>query len=57
MRSPEVSRTRCCCREGRVVASGPIEESLTAGTLSQCFGLNLVLEQRDGRWTARSTPG
>ena len=41
-------------RDGRVVASGPIEESLTAGTLSRCFGLDLVLEQHDGRWTARS---
>ena len=41
-------------RDGRVVASGPIEQSLTAGRLSQCFGLDLVLEQRDGRWTARS---
>ena len=55
-RSREASRTRLLLRDGRVVASGPIEESLTAGTLSRCFGLDLVLEQRDGRWTARATP-
>ena len=42
-------------RDGQIVASVPIEEALTAGTLSQCFGLDLVLEQRDGRWTARAT--
>lgn len=41
-------------RDGRVVASGPIDEALTAETLSRCFGLDLVLEQRDGRWSARA---
>jgi iron complex transport system ATP-binding protein len=40
-------------REGRVVSSGPIEQSLTADALSRCFGLDLVLEQHNGRWTAR----
>jgi iron complex transport system ATP-binding protein len=42
-------------RDGRVLASGPIERALTAESLSRCFGLDLALEQRDGRWTARAT--
>jgi iron complex transport system ATP-binding protein len=41
-------------RAGRVVASGPLEQVLTAGHLSEAFGLPLVVEQRDGRWTARA---
>ena len=40
-------------REGRVVSKGPLERALTAETLSECFGLSLVLERRgDGRLTA-----
>ena len=40
-------------REGRVVSHGPLERALTAETLSECFGLELVLERRgDGRLTA-----
>ena len=37
---------------GQVLAQGPIEETLTADSLSACFGLPLSLEQRDGRWLA-----
>jgi len=37
-------------RDGVVVAKGPIDRTLTAATLSQCFGLDLRLERRaDGR--------
>lgn len=46
-------------REGQVVAKGPIGTALTAATLSECFGLDLVLERRgDGRLTAwaKATP-
>jgi iron complex transport system ATP-binding protein len=40
-------------RDGAVVASGPIEEALTAATLSDCFGMTLALERRpDGRLSA-----
>jgi len=41
--------------EGRVTASGPIEEVLDAERLSACFGLPLGLERRHGRWWAWST--
>ena len=40
-------------RDGHTLMSGPIEEALTAETLSQCFGVNLYLERRtNGRFTA-----
>ncbi|MEO9224266.1 MAG: ABC transporter ATP-binding protein [Acidimicrobiales bacterium] len=38
--------------DGRVFAQGPIHETLTADSLSACFGLALTLERRDGRWLA-----
>jgi iron complex transport system ATP-binding protein len=38
--------------EGRVLAAGPLEETLTAARLSTCFGLELGLEHRHGRWWA-----
>ena len=41
--------------DGRVTASGPIEEVLDAERLSACFGLPLGLERRHGRWWAWST--
>jgi iron complex transport system ATP-binding protein len=44
-------------RRGRAVASGPIDEALTASTLSECFAMSLSLERRDDRWSARALPG
>jgi iron complex transport system ATP-binding protein len=41
-------------REGRTVASGPIESTLTSETLSQTFGLPLRVLAHRGRWTARA---
>lgn len=43
-------------RAGRVLSSGPIDSTLDAAALSDCFGLALELEQRpDGRFTAWAT--
>jgi iron complex transport system ATP-binding protein len=39
---------------GRVVGSGPVREVLTGEVLSQAFGLPLVVEERDQRFTARA---
>jgi iron complex transport system ATP-binding protein len=39
-------------RDGCVLASGSLEETLTSATLSHCFGLPLGLERRHGRWWA-----
>ena len=41
-------------REGRVVAAGPLEITLTAANLSETFGLPLVVERHGERWSARS---
>jgi iron complex transport system ATP-binding protein len=40
-------------RRGQVVEAGPIEEVVTATTLSATFGMPLVLHHEDGRWNAR----
>ena len=39
-------------RDGEVVASGPLNETLTVANLSTCFGRALSLERRRGRWFA-----
>jgi iron complex transport system ATP-binding protein len=44
-------------REGRIVAQGPIEITLTEDNLSKTFGMPLELEQRGERWTARARFG
>ncbi len=41
-------------REGSVVASGPLHQTLTASNLSDTFGLPLLLEGTDGRWHSRA---
>ncbi|HSA50735.1 MAG TPA: ABC transporter ATP-binding protein [Yinghuangia sp.] len=43
-------------RQGKVLAAGPIEETLTSRNLSLCFGLPLVVKQKDGRWSAQGLP-
>ena len=42
-------------RRGAVLHQGRIREVLTSQTLSACFGIDLELEHRHGRWTARAT--
>jgi iron complex transport system ATP-binding protein len=41
-------------REGRIVAQGPIDDVVADAPLSGCFGLDLRVERRDGRWSARA---
>ena len=41
-------------RDGSVVASGPVQQTLTAANLGACFGLPLELDHRAGRWAARA---
>lgn len=40
-------------RDGRVLASGPIDETLDADHLGAAMGIALALEYRDGRFSAR----
>ena len=44
-------------RAGRVVSAGPIDEALTARSLSEAFGLSVALERHAGRWSARASLG
>jgi iron complex transport system ATP-binding protein len=39
-------------RGGRIVAAGPLEESLTSDSLSAAFELPIALQRLDGRWLA-----
>lgn len=39
-------------REGRVVAAGPLEQTLTEQNMSETFGIALTLRHEDGRWSA-----
>jgi len=43
-------------RDGRVVAAGTIEETLTAPALSETFGVSLRLTRDAERWSARAAP-
>ena len=40
-------------RRGAVVSAGPLDQALTAASLSVAFGLPLRLNRRAGRYTAR----
>lgn len=41
-------------RDGSVVAAGPIADTLTAETLTDTFGMPIVLSSDDGRYAARA---
>ncbi|KNX37194.1 ABC transporter ATP-binding protein [Luteipulveratus halotolerans] len=41
-------------RDGKVVAAGPLELTLTADNLSATFGMPLVLDRHGERWSARA---
>ena len=43
-------------RRGAVVAAGPLTKVFTEQNLSRCFGVPLIVEHRDARWTARAAP-
>ena len=40
-------------RNGETIASGPIADTLTDTTLTECFGVSLRVEHTDARFTAR----
>jgi iron complex transport system ATP-binding protein len=42
-------------REGRVLAAGAIDDVLRSDSLSECFGVKVALERREGRWSAFAT--
>lgn len=40
--------------DGRIVASGPVRETLTAEALTETFGVPILLTEHDGRYAARA---
>lgn len=40
-------------REGRIVAAGPLRETITSENLSATYGMPVVLTEVEGRWAAR----
>ncbi|WP_203337912.1 ABC transporter ATP-binding protein [Nocardioides limicola] len=44
-------------RAGKVVAAGPLSAVLTEANLAQTFGMPMVLDHVDGRWSARKRTG
>jgi iron complex transport system ATP-binding protein len=41
-------------KDGRIVAAGPLRDTLTAENLTKTFDIELSLTEADGRWTARA---
>jgi len=41
-------------RQGRLVASGPLEDVVTSSLVSSCFDVAVSVGQRDGRWWSRA---
>ena len=41
-------------RRGSVLAAGPLTQVFTERNLSKCFGVPLIIEYRQSRWTARA---
>lgn len=41
-------------REGSIVATGPVADVLADGPLSACYGIDVTVQRRDGRWWARA---
>jgi len=41
-------------KDGAVSAAGPLEQTLTSGTVSEAFGLPLVVDHVGDRWAARA---
>jgi iron complex transport system ATP-binding protein len=41
-------------RQGRLMATGPLEEVITSSLVSDCFDIEVTVGQRDGRWWSRA---
>ncbi len=51
--SPAVSHA-LLLREGRILARGAVDDVLTDAELTACFGRDITVARRDGRWSAYS---
>jgi len=51
---PPTATHAALLRDGRLVQAGMVEDVLTDGPLSDCYGVAVVVERRSGRWWARA---
>ena len=51
---PRVVTHAALLRSGRIVVSGAVEDVLADEPLARCFGIDVAVERRDGRWWARA---
>ena len=51
---PSTATHAALLREGRLVASGPIEGVLTDANVTTCFGMPISVSADDGRWRAQA---
>jgi iron complex transport system ATP-binding protein len=42
-------------RQGKLVATGPLQDVVTSSLVSSCFDVEVTVGQRDGRWWSRAT--
>ena len=54
---PSTTTHALLLRDGRVVASGAVDEVVTSACASACFGLPVTVARAEGRWTARAGAG
>jgi iron complex transport system ATP-binding protein len=54
---PRTTTHALLLRGGKVIASGPVEETLTSEALSRCFGIPIEVSRRGGRWWAHAPAG
>ena len=54
---PATTTHAALLRDGTLIAAGPVGEVLTSQTLSDCFGIDLDVEHRNGRWLAGARSG
>jgi len=54
---PRTTTHAALMSEGRLLARGPVCDVLTSDRMSECFGMPLLVEERDGRFSARTRGG
>ena len=45
---------RASCRDGALMAAGPLDDVMTSARVSACFGVPVTVGCTDGRWWSRA---
>jgi iron complex transport system ATP-binding protein len=51
---PPATTHAALVRDGRLVATGPLDDTLTSDAVSHCFGLSVTVGRDGGRWWSRA---